>query len=255
MAVLNRIGNKAKLAKKIVPLFPEHKTFVDLFFGAGGMFFNKPKAQYNICNDIDENVSNFWQVIANMVAKDSKDRFVKELINLPIHTSLWKKYQKTQFEDPIMKAVFFCFYSNFGFMGKTETMNIKSSNNQKNIILKSIDAVSECIADVQWANFDFRKLLKSISFITDRANTFIYADPPYLGARGNYSHYLKENDTVDLFDVLVDSGCKFAISEFNNPIILKLAKQRKLQVIEICERQTLGNRQTEILIVNYPIKK
>jgi len=56
---------------------------------------------------------------------------------------------------------------------------------------------------------------------------------------------------LDLFDVLIEKGYKFAMSEFNHPFILEQAKQRNLNVIIIGERQNLKNRRTEILVTNY----
>jgi len=49
--ILRRLGNKKKIAHKIQAHFPEHKIYIEPFFGAGGMFFNKPKAKYNIVNN------------------------------------------------------------------------------------------------------------------------------------------------------------------------------------------------------------
>ena len=43
--ILKRLGNKKKIAKEIQKYFPEHKIYIEPFFGAGGMFFNKPKKQ------------------------------------------------------------------------------------------------------------------------------------------------------------------------------------------------------------------
>lgn len=40
--VLRRLGNKAKIAGKIAEHLPPHKIYIEPFFGAGGMFFNKP---------------------------------------------------------------------------------------------------------------------------------------------------------------------------------------------------------------------
>lgn len=51
--ILRRLGNKQAIAHKIIPYFPPHKIYIEPFFGAGGMFFNKPKAKYNIVNDLD----------------------------------------------------------------------------------------------------------------------------------------------------------------------------------------------------------
>ena len=46
MSILRRLGNKKKLMDKLLPLFPPHKIYIEPFFGAGGVFFNKPKAKY-----------------------------------------------------------------------------------------------------------------------------------------------------------------------------------------------------------------
>jgi DNA adenine methylase len=85
----------------------------------------------------------------------------------------------------------------------------------------------------------------------DEIKTLIYCDPPYLETNNNYSESFTKEDSKDLFECLIATGCKFAISEFNNPIILDLAKQHNLEVITIGERQNLKNRRTEVLIVNY----
>ena len=44
---------------------------------------------------------------------------------------------------------------------------------------------------------------------------------------------------------------KFAISEYNNPFILDLAKQNNLNIHYIKELQALKARKIEILITNY----
>jgi len=80
-------------------------------------------------------------------------------------------------------------------------------------------------------------------------------DPPYLGTNDNYSNSFTEQDSIDLFDTLKATGCKFAMSEFDNDFILKQAKERGLNIIIIGERKNLKNRRTEILITNYEISQ
>jgi DNA adenine methylase len=100
---------------------------------------------------------------------------------------------------------------------------------------------------------DFRNVLPKIQFRDKEDNAFIYADPPYLGTSDNYSKSFTKNDTIDLFDVLINSKVKFALSEFNNPFIRDLAKDKNLQIIEIGDRRNMAtnNRKMEILVVNY----
>jgi len=61
--ILRRLGNKSQIAGEIQKYFPQHSIYIEPFFGAGGMFFNKPKANCNIVNDIDSDVYNLFQVL------------------------------------------------------------------------------------------------------------------------------------------------------------------------------------------------
>lgn len=46
-------GGKARLAKKLTGLFPEHETYVEPFAGGASVFFHKPLAQKNVISDMD----------------------------------------------------------------------------------------------------------------------------------------------------------------------------------------------------------
>ena len=48
---LRRLGNKNKIADKIIEHFPSHEIYIELFLGAGGIFFNKPIVSHNFLND------------------------------------------------------------------------------------------------------------------------------------------------------------------------------------------------------------
>lgn len=242
--ILRRLGNKKKIAHKIQAYFPPHKIYISPFFGAGGMFFNKPKAKYNIVNDLDSDVFNLFQVVMNQ-----KEELEKAFYMMPIHSDLLNYWKENEETEPIKKALRFLFLSNLTFMGTPN--NIKfGTENPKNSFYKNIDGTFEALKDVQFLNFNFKDVFKKIQ-IKETSFTFIYCDPPYLGTDDNYSHSFKESDSLDLFNTLEQTGCKWAMSEFDHPFILQQAKERKLNVIEIGERQNLKNRRTEILVTNY----
>jgi len=247
--ILRRIGNKSKLAKQIQQYFPNHRTYVEPFFGAGGMFFNKSKAQYNILNDIDSDVINLYNVIINQ-----RNEFQELLEITPYSYDLWEYWKTNQESDPVKKAVRFIYLSNYGILGKTGVMKY-GAHNSKQIAInnkqKTIDFLKDC--SLQFMNYDFRKALKSIGFPheTDIINTFIYCDPPYINTGNNYNNSFTEQDFIELLDLLQEKNWKFAISEFDNPFVIEQAKQRNLNVYIIGERHTLKNKQIEILITNY----
>ena len=82
--LLRRLGNKSKISMKIQSYFPPHKIYIEPFFGAGGMLFNKSKSKYNIVNDLDSEVFNLYQVVKN------KHKELKEAFDLmPISSDLF----------------------------------------------------------------------------------------------------------------------------------------------------------------------
>jgi len=242
--ILRRLGNKSAIAKEIQKHFPPHKVYIEPFFGAGGMFFNKPKAKYNIVNDLDSDVFNLFMVVMNQ-----KEELEKAFYMMPIHSDLLDYWKKNEEIEPIKKALRFLFLSNLTFMGGGEMIRT-GTENPKNPFFNNLDLVIEKMYNVQFLNCDFKRF-----FIETRINDvdtgFVYCDPPYLNTCDNYSNSFTWQDSIDLFDTLQNTGCKWAMSEFDNPFILQQAKERNLNVIIIGERQNLKNRRTEILVTNY----
>lgn len=250
--ILRRLGNKQAIAQDIIKYFPEHKIYVEPFFGAGGMFFNKPKVTYNIVNDLDSDVFNLFQVIMNQ-----KEELEKSFYLMPIHSDLLEYWKVNKETEPIKKALRFLFLSNFTLMGTGTQLRGNSTEESKQNIENEFSNVYKQLEYVKMFNHDFRDFFKSISFIrqSEIDKAFVYCDPPYLGTNDNYSNSFTEQDSIDLFDCLQDFGCKFAMSEFDNEFILNQAKERGLNVIIIGERKNLKNRRTEILITNYEKQK
>ena len=247
--ILRRLGSKLKIAKKIQTHFPKHKVYVEPFFGAGGMFFNKPKAKYNIVNDLDSDVFNLFQVVMNQ-----KEELEKAFYIMPIHSDLLEYWKKNEETEPIKKALRFLFLSNLTFMGAGASIQA-GLGNTKESFYKMINPTFEMINDVKFFNKDFRKFFSCLAIgeknDINPNEAFIYSDSPYLDTDDNYSHSFTEQDSFDLFEANQKTGCKWAMSEFNNPFILDQAKERGLNVITIGERQNLKNRRIEILVTNY----
>lgn len=243
--ILRRMGNKSAVAQKIIPLFPAHKTWLEPFFGAGGMFFNKPLAQYNVLNDADEDVSNlFWLLL------ERPDALRNAIEIMPVHNSLLQFWRKNQGKTPIEKALRFLFLSNYTLYAGGDSLVY--GTNQKKILLDNFDEIFNKLKFCDFLNVSFDKFFRVLQK-RDKKDAFCYCDPPYLGAGNNYATQWSENDSIDLFRVCVDSGIKFAISEFDNPIIMELAKSHNLNCIEIGERVNLKNRRMEMLFTNYEI--
>lgn len=245
--ILKRLGNKNNIAKEIQKHFPPHKIYIEPFFGAGGMFFNKPKAKYNIVNDLDSDVFNLFNVVMN-----KKEELEKAFYIMPIHSDLLDYWKENKETDPIKKALSFLLSSNMTWLGIGDKIHTALKNHKKPFE-ENIDKTNEMLKDVIFNNLDVVDFFKNISFrgIDEINKTLIYCDPPYLGTNDNYSNSFTEEQSKELFDTLEETGCKFAMSEFDHPFILEQAKKRNLNVIIIGERRNLKNKRTEILVTNY----
>ena len=148
--ILRRLGNKQAIADKIIKYFPEHKIYIEPFFGAGGIFFNKPKAKYNIVNDLDSDVFNLFMVVMNQ-----KEELEKAFYMMPIHSDLlnyWKKHEET---DPIKKALRFLFLSNFTLNGTSTALRGDVKVKTKHEFYSNLDKTFFTLENVQFKNNDF----------------------------------------------------------------------------------------------------
>lgn len=253
--ILRRLGNKGKIADKIQSYFPEHKIYIEPFFGAGGMFFNKPKAKYNIVNDLDSDVFNLFQVVMN-----NREELEREFLLMPIHQNLLEYWKNNEETEPIKKALRFLFLSNMTVMGTGNSIQ-GGVYNDKLSFYEKIEPCFKYLDNVKMFNTDYKDFLnKKIAFGNSGFScgieeAFIYCDPPYLGTDSNYSNNFTEEQTEDLFNTLQETKCRFSVSEFDHPFVISEAKKRCLNIIYIGERQNLKNRRTEILITNYAKQK
>ena len=246
--LIHRNGNKEKIASEIYKHFPPHKIYIEPFFGAGGMFFLKPKAKYNYLNDIDNEIVNVFNCI-----KDQKETLINRIIETPVHETILKKWVNNFENDQIGAAVRFLYLSNMTMFSKGYCLKT-GSNNAKENILKQIEIYNNTLANTIFANRDYKSFLNMYQFRhkeNERSKTLIYADPPYLGTDNNYKNSFTKKNHIELQQTLIDTGCMFAISEFLNDFVVKEAEKNNLNIIEIITRRVISTRKTEILITNF----
>ena len=175
-----------------------------------------------------------------------------------IHHEDLLEYWKTNNEtEPIKKAARFIFLSNFTLLSGGSTL-IHLNYKPKEVIIRKIDDTYDFIKDVSFMNNDFRNVLKNINKVlyTQEQGMFVYADPPYIETSSlQYGDGWNEDDTEDLFKLLVESDLRFAISEFDSSLILELVEKYDLYINEIGERKNIKNTKNEILITNYDVSK
>ena len=218
-------GGKFFMADKLMPLFPKHKTYVEVFSGSGAILINKEPSEIEVYNDIDGELYNFFKVIA-----DEKlfKKFQEKISLLPYSRECYYEYRdmRTDKLDKAERAVRFYYLIKSTRHSTCEYTGWKFSveaNMPRRI--KSIDKLSlihKRLSDVYIDNLDFRKLIAN----WERPDTFFYLDPPYVASSrksGGYMFEMTDKDHNDLIDILLNIKGKWLLSGYDNDIYSRLS--------------------------------
>lgn len=56
------LGGKRRLADTIIPHFPAHQCYVEVFAGGAALYFMRPPAEVEVINDINGELVNLYRV-------------------------------------------------------------------------------------------------------------------------------------------------------------------------------------------------
>src|SRR6202012_5686230 len=59
---ISYIGGKHRLAKRIIEIFPKHRTYVEAFAGGAQVLFHKEPSAVEVLNDLDGELVNLFRV-------------------------------------------------------------------------------------------------------------------------------------------------------------------------------------------------
>ena len=105
------------MLKHILPLVPEHKIYIEPYFGGGSLFWAKEPSKSEVINDVNMNLVNFYQVLKNngaaleMKIKDtlhSRETYKKAML---IYDCPWLFA-----DDPVIRAWAMYVVTNQGFL-------------------------------------------------------------------------------------------------------------------------------------------
>ena len=254
-AVLKYPGAKNRLAPWICKYIPEHKVYVEPFFGGGAVFFNKEPSYLEIINDIDGDVVNFFQVL-----RDNPDEIIDKIRFTPYARDEYNSaYGSCKEEDSAERARIFAVKCWQGFgcgnrykngyrrgIGETSPNPARAWDKLPETLLLAADRLK----NAQIENYDAIRLIESVR----GGNTFIYCDPPYLeGTRKKYlyNHEMEDDAHERLLDVLVKSDCKIMISGYENELYNKRLKGWRKESKNTTAECSV--KRTEVIWMNYEI--
>lgn len=221
-------GGKMGMAARIVAMLPEHRIYMEPFFGSGAVLFAKPPSLFEIVNDLDDTVVTFFRVLRERRAE------LELVCALSPHSRTEFRAAQVgidQTDDELERARLFWVMVNQSF-AKTSSHNTgwsittaRSTSVPATIVsrLGRFGPAVERLSQVSIENCDAAGLIDRLA----TADTVIYADPPYLGTtrvqRGDQASDYRCDTSTDvahrqLHDVLADTPAKVILSGYPSPL-------------------------------------
>lgn len=247
-----RQGNKYPMRNILIPLIPaEHKRYVELFSGSGAIFWNKPKAEENVLNDLDKDVYNQYMLLKRAPLDSSK---------YPLHldtVSKIKTYYSKKPETIAEKLIWYKIKTGNGFSGKpvNHVNEIYKNSNPVNI-LKNLADYKRKLKDVKIEKEDYEKIVDGY----DDKDTFFFIDPPYENTSPYYGYAEDlEFDYERLGRVLDKIQGKFLMTINDSPRMRKLFKRFHVVAVDVPTVWGHYNGsdmiRKELIVTNYRIPK
>lgn len=188
--LFGRPGGKKTLLKRLLLLVPEHRIYVEPFAGSAGLLFAKPPSRFEIVNDTDLEVLNFFRVVKHRPAE------LAELArNECVHAERFKELRSCPPQDECHRALRFAYLTWFSFGSRQQhfqSMGPASAKSQTMAVRRDLSLVKD-LFEAASARLH-RVLIERRDFADcirrwDSRHTFFYLDPPYVGTTGQKGVY------------------------------------------------------------------
>lgn len=176
------LGGKRRLADKLIPLFPPHDCYVEVFAGGAALYFLRPMpAQTEVLNDINGDLVNLYRVVQHHL-----EEFVRQFKWALSSRQIFKWQQQT---DPvtltdIQRAARFYYLQQHAFGGKVDGQNFGTATTGPAINLcrieEQLSAAHLRLSGTYVENLPWQEVMRRY----DRSHTFFYCDPPYWQTEG-----------------------------------------------------------------------
>lgn len=176
------IGGKRRLAKKILPIFPQHTCYVEPFCGAAALYFMKHQTEVEVLNDINGELVNLYRVVKHHLDEFSR-QFRWSLTSREIFK--WLQITPPETLTDIQRAARFYYLQKLSFGGKVsdQSFGTATTSAPRLNLLRLEEDLSQ--AHIRLAR-TYIEHLNWQDCITkyDRPHTLFYCDPPYWGTEG-----------------------------------------------------------------------
>lgn len=175
------IGGKRRLADMLIPRFPRHHCYVELFAGGAALYFLRPPAPVEVINDINGDLVNLYRVV-----KHHLEEFVRQFKWALSSRELFRWLQDTPPETltDVQRAARFYYLQQQCFGGKVEGQTWGTATTAPPVnLLRIEEQLSSAHLRLQATYIERMHWLECMRRY-DREHTFFYLDPPYWQTEG-----------------------------------------------------------------------
>lgn len=254
-------GGKQNLVSTILPLIPNHITYIEPFVGGGAIFWAKQKSKVEIINDYNRELINFYEVVQNEFVD------LEKMIRISLHSRSLHNDATVIYNNPHMFsrikrawAVWVLAAQSFSAMldGSWGYDKQKGTTSQKITNKRDSFTVDYAIRlqNVQIECTDALRIIRS----RDYDNAFIYCDPPYFNSDcGHYDGYTRE-DFEQLLLTLESIKGKFLMSSYPSDLLKEYSKNNDWytktleQTVSVANGTgSPGKKKIEVMTANYDL--
>lgn len=246
------LGGKRRLADIIIPRFPPHTCYVEVFAGGAALYFLRPPADVEVINDVNGDLVNLYRVVKNHL-----EEFVRQFKWALSSREVFKWLQDTpaQTLTDIQRAARFFYLQHQAFGGRVESQTWGTATTAPAVNLLRIEeqlsAAHLRLASTYIERLDWRECMRRY----DRAHSFFYLDPPYWQTEG-YGVPFPWGEYEAMAATLREIQGKAIVSLNDHPDIRRCFAGLHMETVPITYQVGGGHKgveRTELLIFSWDV--
>lgn len=212
------IGGKRRLADLLIPRFPEHSCYVELFAGGAALYFLRAPAAVEVINDINGDVVNLYRVV-----KHHLEEFVRQFKWAISSREVFKWMQETRPETltDVQRAARFFYLQQHAFGAKVKGQTWGTATTAPPVNLLRIEERLSAAHLRLHATYIERLHWLDCLKRYDRPHSFMYLDPPYWQTEG-YGVDFPFTEYLDMAEAMRTMKGKALLSINDHPDIRKV---------------------------------
>jgi len=254
-------GSKYNASKYIAPFWNsiEFDEYREPFLGSGAIFFKMPKVKNSWLNDIDDDLVNVFNVVAN---EEDRSKLIAKIANFKPSKERFNKIKEWEPKDKIDRAYRYFVINRTAYSGIMNLPNWGFHPKKSVQPNKWEERLSKAGKKLQENVIITKKSYLEVISKPSSQKVWMLVDPPYFKAdqKRAFLHSFKQKDHLELLEVLKKTKHYFCLTYDNCEEIKDLYSWANIYEIEWRYHTANSNVTSrrmgkELIISNYKIEE